>query len=294
MLRPKKIDDIVGQGRAKLCIKTLVESAKRRKSAIPMMLVTGPAGTGKTTLAQAAANELGTNIQFANGGNTAAIKDIMPMLLQITTGSIIFIDEVHRLPAKVQEFLFTAMEDFCIDMKGVRIPLAEFTLVGATTDAGKLLKPFHDRFTIRIHLDDYTETEIETILALNSKILNIGSIHPSIIKNLARRSRRIPRIANSHLVWIRDYIVANRVDLAGFTETHLNTAMTLIGVDKLGLTHDDRVYIRYLKSRNKKPVGLKTVSSATSLSQETIENTIEPWLLKLNMIEKTQKGRILL
>lgn len=291
-LRPKTFKDIIGQTSVKQCIKIAVESAKKRNDVVEHSLLAGPPGTGKTTFALAMANELQSNILLANGGNISSTKEVLPYLVRLKPGDILFIDEVHRVHPRVQEALFTVMEDFRFDLaKGAKsIYFEPFTLLGATTEAGMLLRPFYDRFVHKFNLELYSIEELSSIIKLNSQKL-ILSVTDNAIKNIAKRSKFTPRIANALLKWCRDYSVASNVRLIN-TEL-VKKAMKLKRIDNNGLDSSDRKYIRVLKKYNK-PLGLNTIAAITGLSKETIENQIEPFLFKLGLIEKTSKGRKLL
>jgi Holliday junction DNA helicase RuvB len=289
-LRPKNFDGIIGQDNVKSCLKIAIESARKRGDVLNHSLFLGPAGTGKTTLALATAHELGSNILLANGGNISKLKDVLPYLSRLSRGDVLFIDEVHRVNKRVQESLFTVMEDFRLDIaKGCQsINFEPFTLIGATTEAGMLLRPFYDRFIHQFQLENYSIEELCKIININLIKLNINASGKAI-KNIAQRSRFTPRIANSLLQWCRDYAISINSDIS---DEIVNKSMNLKKIDKNGLDNFDRQYIMVLR-RAGKPLGVRTIAASTGLSLETIEHQIEPYLLKLGMIEKSSKGRML-
>lgn len=288
-LRPKKLSDLVGQDDVKNCLNVAIKSAGKRSDVIDHTLFLGPAGTGKTTLALATANEVNSKIYLANGGNIKNVKDVLPYLSRLKPGDILFIDEIHRINSRVQESLFTVMEDFRLDIaKGATsISFKPFTLIGATTEAGMLLRPFFDRFSHKFMLSQYSLAELADIVKMNTKKLNI-SIDDDGIKSIARRSKYVPRLANSLLSWVRDYATAS--DIKQINKDVVDRAMKLKKIGINGLDSNDRRYIMALRGA-KKPLGLSTLVGLTGMSRETIENQIEPYLLRTGAIEKTKKGR---
>jgi Holliday junction DNA helicase RuvB len=292
-LRPTKLKDILGQSQAVQTLETLLGSARARGDVLPHMLFDGPPGLGKTTLAGAVANEYNSKLYQAIGGSITTIKDLMPCLMQVKRGDILFIDEIHNVNKKVQECLFTVMEDFRLDIgRGLAsFDFDPFTIVGATTDAGRLLKPFRDRFNIKVHLHLYDDDALAAIAESNASKLNIKFSKSDDLLNLAKACRGTPRIVNNYLKWIRDWSIHNKVKQ--IDSGIVTKALEAIGVDQEGLDDNDRMYIHTLR-RFGKPVGLRTLVSATCLSQETIEHVIEPYLIKLGKLEKTSRGRSLL
>lgn len=291
-LRPDKFDDILGQKNVVEQLKITVESAKKRNAAMPHLLFNGPAGLGKTTLSCAVANERGVSIQIANGGNIRSVKHILPYLASIEENSILFVDEIHRLRPDVEEFLYPVMEDFRADIgkdTNFKLDIPKFTMIGATTEAGSLAKPLYDRFTMKYELELYKSDALAEIVQKNADKLDL-SINLTAAKNLAIRSRGTPRIANNLLKWVRDVAVSKGHRTV--SETLVDEAMGMVGVDRNGVTRRDRKYLAALK-RASVPLGLKTLVDATNIDRQTIEYVIEPFLIRNNLIRKTSKGRVL-
>lgn len=296
-LRPTRLSDIIGQTPIKEQLSISISSTKKLGEVFPHTLFSGPAGLGKTTLANSLAAELGVNIYIANAANISSLKKILPYTSKLRRGDILFIDEIHRLPNKLQEFLFPVMEDFRIDMSNDKVAysmeLEQFTLVGATTESGSLLEPLRDRFQKRLILEPYEPSELLQILNLNCPKLGVKMAEDAA-QSLSERSRGVARILNNYLEWIRDYSVAKNI--AEVSLANLNDAMSIIGIDNKGLSPQDRLYIEVLKNiQNKtgKPVGLKTLISSSGLNAQTVECEIEPFLLRNKIIIKTSKGRTL-
>lgn len=291
-LRPTTFDQITGQYEAKRRLQIAVAGAKARNEAIGHILLSGPAGLGKTTLARCVANEMGTNLIVMNGATTTTIQSLVAQLIKVE-GGILFIDEVHRLPIKLQEVLYTAMEDFRIDFthkdRNISMDLPRFTLIGATTEAGMLTKPFRDRFIIRATLEFYSVDELTKLVQVNVAKLGI-EMDEGACRVVATRSRGIPRIANSSLMWLRDFAAyTNETDL---DESFAEAGMEACGIDGRGLSEQDRGYLEVLRS-NDGPVGLEAIASTLNVSINTVSDDIEPYLLRSGLVVRTPRGRAL-
>ena len=294
ILRPTKFDDILGQASVLNALQISVDSAKKRNTCLGHMLFYGPAGTGKTTLANAISNEMGCSLQTANGANIRSIKSIVAYLMKIEKDSILFIDEIHRMTKIVEEFLYPVMEDFKIDMavseeKTISVSIPNFTLIGATTEIGLLAKRFIDRFKNKHTLKLYSDKDLQAIAEVNVGKLEI-SLSDDAMKLVAKISKGTPRIVNSTLEWLRDYKVAK--NLGQLSLEDVKEAMKIRGVNTSGLTDVDRQYLRALNNSDI-PLGIGTISATTGIDKVTIEDTIEPWLLQNDIIKKTPRGRIL-
>lgn len=291
--RPKKLDEIVGQASTVERLSISLNSARKRGVSFPHLLLSGPPGLGKTTLANVIGNEMGSNCLVANGGNIRQPKDMMPFLMKIQERDVLFIDEVHRIPIKVEEFLYPVMEDFKLMLisKGeivAETDLPKFTMVGATTLAGNLSRPFIDRFKLHERLKLYSPDELASLLKGNADRLSI-KLEYSAIRYLAKVSRGTPRIANKNLEWVRDCLVNDGKMNAN--DEYVARSLDMKGIDEDGLTEQDRKYLRVLKSFDR-PVGVNTLSAACYIDNDTIENIIEPYLLRLGRIAKTNRGRV--
>ena len=294
ILRPTKFDDILGQTSVLDALQISVDSAKKRNTCLGHMLFYGPAGTGKTTLANAISNEMGCLLQTANGANLRNVKSIVAYLMKIEENSILFIDEIHRMTPIVEEFMYPVMEDFQLDMavseeKTISIPIPNFTLIGATTEIGLLAKPFIDRFKNKHTLKLYNDKDLRAIAEVNVGKLEI-SLSDDAMNLAAKISKGTPRIVNSTLEWLRDYKIAR--NLSQLSVEDVKEAMKIRGVDSNGLTDVDRQYLRVLK-KSDIPMGVSTISATTGIDRATIEGIIEPWLLRNDIITRTPRGRIL-
>jgi len=254
-------------------------------------LLYGPPGTGKTTIARAIANELGYNIEIGNGAQINSIKKLLPYIMRIKENDILFIDEIHRLPIRVAEFLYVTIEEFRVDLgkEGeMSIDIPKFTFVGATTNAGLIPTPLFDRFIIKLPLDLYTTDELIELVDRNCDQMNL--ILTDEAKTIvAKSSRNTPRIANNRLAWIRHCSISRNISV--MQEPDVLEALELEGVNKEGV---DKVDLKYLKALKKhQPAGLNTLVSVTNIAKDTIEEVVEPFLLRNNLIKKTTKGRIL-
>jgi len=299
-LRPNTFDNIVGQESAMEVLKIACNSAKLRSDCVGHTLLYGPAGTGKTTIAKAIANHMGSDTKMVLASNVNNVKDILSTILNIQEGDVLFIDEIHRLNKRLSECIYTVLEDFRIDVpvaknkeesEIISFDLPKFTVVGATTDAGNISKPLLDRFKIKLKLNLYSAGDLANIIEVNSKKLKMSMDSPAIL-GLAKASRGTPRIANSLLEWIRDYSVSKGE--SNINRTVVASALNLQGIDEDGTTDQDRIYLSFLKKMKGQPVGVNTISSATNLDKATIENIIEPFLLQKQLMARTTRGRIAL
>ncbi len=296
-LRPTSLDEFVGQENVKRNLKVFLKASKLRKEPLEHTLFVGPPGLGKTTLAFILASELGVNIHTSSGASLSKVVDLVGILTSLEEGDILFIDEIHRLPKHLEEYLYTAMEDFAIDVvldKGpgartFRIDLNRFTLVGATTRMGLLSKPLVDRFGIVLHLDYYTFEEIQAILKQTASKLSI-QVDEASIKEIARRSRGTPRVANRLLRRVRDFAHAQ-----GKSSIDIHTtleAFQSLGVDALGLDElDKRILRTIIEKFSGGPVGIRTIANALNEEPETIEQIYEPYLIRMGLLERTSRGR---
>lgn len=296
-LRPKVMDEMVGQTDIKEQLRIVVDAARRRGEALSHVLFDGPPGLGKTTFAMAIPNELGVPVEFASGPSLKAPKDLVPYLTNAQEKSVLFIDEIHRIPKAVEEYLYTAMEDFRIDMvlgEGVNARtysyrLSPFTLIGATTRAGMLSAPLRDRFPIRHHLDFYEMPQLKEIVLRNSAKIGI-TIDEDAAEELARRSRGTPRIAINRLLWVRDYAESK-------ADGHISLpvaldAMKMADIDTLGLDKQDRQYLDTLiRVFGGGPAGVEAISHTMNGAVDTIEEEVEPYLLRVNLLVRTPRGR---
>ena len=297
-LRPRYFKEYIGQEAAKKNLSIYIQAAKQREESLDHVLLYGPPGLGKTTLAGIIANEMGVNFRVTSGPAIERAGDLAALLTNLDDHDLLFIDEIHRLSRSVEEVLYSAMEDYALDIiigkgpsaRSVRIDLPKFTLVGATTRAGALAAPLRDRFGIISRLEYYKQEELEFIITRAAEILNIH-IEPNGASEIARRSRGTPRIANRLLKRVRDF--AQVVGDGVITSAIADEALQQLDVDKMGLDRIDRRVLHcIIEKYNGGPVGIDTISAAVSEERETIEDVYEPYLMQLGFLARTTRGRV--
>ena len=297
-LRPQNLSEYIGQEKVKKNLRVFIEAAKMRGESLDHVLLYGPPGLGKTTLAGIIANEMDSNLKITSGPAIEKPGEIAAVLNGLSDGDVLFIDEIHRLNRQVEEVLYPAMEDYAIDImigkgpgaRSVRLNLPKFTLVGATTRAGMLTAPLRDRFGVVHHLELYNEEELKTIILRSAHVLGV-EIEEEGAMELARRSRGTPRLANRLLKRVRDFA---QVKYDGvITKEVANYALDLLDVDKFGLDHIDRnILITMIEKFQGGPVGLETLAASISEDAGTLEDVYEPYLLKNGFIQRTPRGRV--
>ncbi|MBH0323508.1 Holliday junction branch migration DNA helicase RuvB [Bacillus cereus] len=297
-LRPKTLRQYIGQDKAKHNLEVFIEAAKMREETLDHVLLYGPPGLGKTTLANIIANEMGVNVRTTSGPAIERPGDLAAVLTALQPGDVLFIDEIHRLHRSIEEVLYPAMEDFCLDIvigkgpsaRSVRLDLPPFTLVGATTRAGALSAPLRDRFGVLSRLEYYTVDQLSAIVERTAEVFEV-EIDSLAALEIARRARGTPRIANRLLRRVRDFAQVRGNGTVTMEITQM--ALELLQVDKLGLDHiDHKLLLGIIEKFRGGPVGLETVSATIGEESHTIEDVYEPYLLQIGFLQRTPRGRI--
>ncbi|HBH92252.1 MAG TPA: Holliday junction branch migration DNA helicase RuvB [Bacteroides sp.] len=297
-LRPMKLEEYIGQERVKSNLKVYIEAARNRKDVLDHVLLYGPPGLGKTTLASIISNEMGTNLKVTSGPAIEKPGEMAAILNNLNEGDVLFVDEIHRLNRQVEEVLYPAMEDFAIDIvigkgasaRSIRLDLPHFTLVGATTRAGLLTAPLRDRFGVVSHLEFYTTEELERIIRRSAQVLGV-EIDEEGAHELARRSRGTPRLANRMLKRVRDFAQV-RYD-GRITREVADYALNLMDVDKDGLDRNDRLILSTIINKfGGGPVAIETIAAAVGEDAGTLEDVYEPYLVQNGFINRTPRGRM--
>lgn len=298
-LRPKWFDDYIGQDKTKEKLKIFVDAAKKRREPLDHVLLSGPPGLGKTTMATIITNELGANMKITSGPAIERQGDLASILTNLQAGDVLFIDEIHRINRNIEEILYSAMEDFALDLmlgkgttaQSLRLDLQPFTLVGATTRSGMLSSPLRDRFGVLVTLDMYKNEELAEIVKRSAAILGTP-IDPEACFEIGSRSRGTPRVANRLLRRVRDY--AEVMSDGKITLNTAKLALKLLEVDDLGLDKNDKKIVETIAMNfSGGPVGIDTIAASTGEESVTIEDVIEPYLLQIGFLNRTPRGRIL-
>lgn len=297
ILRPKSFEEYVGQEKIKESLSIAVRASKKRDEALDHVLFYGPPGLGKTTLSYIISNQIESNFIHTSGPALERPADAVGLLSNLSSKDVLFIDEIHRIPKSVEEYLYSAMEDFRVDFitgsgafaKTINLRLENFTLVGSTTRPGLLSSPLRDRFGLSYHLDYYDEKDLSDIITRSSKLMDLKINNESAIE-IAKRSRGTPRIANRLLRRVRDYVEVKNIKK--FTIKVINESLEIEGVDPLGLDRLDRQYLNIIcKNYQGGPVGIDAISASLNEDQATLSDVVEPFLLKIGFIIRTSQGR---
>lgn len=297
-IRPTSFHQYIGQDKIKKNLQIFIEAAKMRNETLDHVLLYGPPGLGKTTLAAIIASQLGSELRTTSGPAIERAGDLASILSMLEPGDVLFIDEIHRLPKSVEEVLYTAMEDFCIDVvigkgptaKNVRVDLPPFTLIGATTRSGLLSSPLRDRFGVHARLEYYQDSDLQEIVKRTAGVFKIG-IDPLAAYEIARRSRGTPRVANRILRRVRDF-----AQVEGYEKISIelaNKALQLLNVDLRGLDFiDHKIILGMIEKFQGGPVGIETIAATVAEEVQTIEEVYEPYLIQIGMIQRTPRGRV--
>lgn len=299
-LRPQRLDEVVGQRKVLERLRINLHATLKRKEPLGHLLLDGPPGLGKTTIARTLAREMGVECQITSGPAVEAPKDLLSYLTNAGHGSVLFIDEIHRLKPQVEEFIYPVMEDFRVDIvlgeglnaRTINMKLKPFTIIGATTRSGMLTAPLRDRFTFREHLDFYDDAELAEIVSRNARKLKT-ELATDAADEIAQRSRGTPRKANNLLRWARDFATVHHVS-GSITSDIIRRALEMLEVDRLGLDRQDRRYLETLiRVFSGGPAGIQAVAHTMNVPPDTLEDEVEPFLLRLGFIQRTPRGRMI-